>query len=256
MAELLKKGSSGAAVRELQKLLVKRGYAVDIDGRFGPQTYRAVRAFQSQNLDQHGQPLTIDGVAGPITWWSLSHPKPLIEKPSAVDYGTMPPKSLGGSRAGRAALAMAIRELKAGAGEIGGNNRGKWVKKYLEPAGLKEGSSWCAAFVSWCFLAAHKGDRNMMPFQYSAGARDIQGQFRKKGWASDPQDGYEPRPGDLVFWWRESLQGWKGHIGLVHQLRDGMLYVIEGNKSPKVEGFSYVLSRMERLLGFGQVPDR
>jgi hypothetical protein len=56
-------------------------------------------------------------------------------------------------------------------------------------------------------------------------------------------------------WWREQLAGWKGHVGFVHQLRDGMLYTIEGNKSPRVQGFSYVFSRMDKLLGFGQAPD-
>jgi hypothetical protein len=34
-----------------------------------------------------------------------------------------------------------------------------------------------------------------------------------------------------------------------------MLYTIEGNKSPRVQGFSYVSSRMDKLLGFGEVPD-
>jgi hypothetical protein len=34
-----------------------------------------------------------------------------------------------------------------------------------------------------------------------------------------------------------------------------MVYTIEGNKSPRVQGFSYVLSRIEKLLGFGHVPD-
>lgn len=48
--------------------------------------------------------------------------------------------------------------------------------------------------------------------------------------------------------------GWQGHIGLVHQLKDGMLYTIEGNKISRVQGFSYVFSRMDRLLGFAQVP--
>ena len=47
----------------------------------------------------------------------------------------------------------------------------------------------------------------------------------------------------------------KGHVGLVHQLRDGFLYIIEGNKSPNVQGFFYVFSRMDKVLGFGQVPD-
>ena len=38
------------------------------------------------------------------------------------------------------------------------------------------------------------------------------------------------------------------------QVTDSMLYTIEGNRSPRVQGFSYVLSRMDQLLGFGHVP--
>ena len=71
-----KKGDRGQAVTELQQLLVQRGYPVAVDGEFGAGTYRAVRAFQSQNLDQHGMPLVVDGAVGPLTWWSLRHPKP------------------------------------------------------------------------------------------------------------------------------------------------------------------------------------
>jgi hypothetical protein len=51
------------------------------------------------------------------------------------------------------------------------------------------------------------------------------------------------------------LDGWQGHVGLVHQVKDGMLYTIEGNRSPRVQGFSYVLSRMDKLLGFGHVTE-
>jgi hypothetical protein len=93
-----------------------------------------------------------------------------------------------------------------------------------------------------------------MPFKYCPGARALLTRFRDKGWASAPQDGYQPMPGDPVFWWRVNLTGWQGHVGLVHQLLDGMLYTIEGNRSPRVQGFSYVFSRMDRLLGFGHVP--
>ena len=56
MPTSLKKGSQGPDVTEPQKLLLQRGYPVTVDGVFGTQTYRAVRAFQSQNLDQHGPP--------------------------------------------------------------------------------------------------------------------------------------------------------------------------------------------------------
>lgn len=93
-----------------------------------------------------------------------------------------------------------------------------------------------------------------MPFAYCPGARALLQEFRAKGMGYAPNSGYQPVPGDIVVWWREKLQGWLGHTGIVHQVKDGMLYTIEGNKTPCVQGFSYVLSRMERLLGFGHVP--
>jgi hypothetical protein len=255
MAKVLKKGSRDPEVKELQRLLVERGYPLEIDGIFGSETSKAVRAFQSQNLDQHGQPLVIDGEAGPLTWWSLTHPKPTIVTPSAINYEEMPSESIGGSNIGRAALATAINEIKAGAKEVGGDNAGLWVKKYLEPVELGEGNSWCASFVSWCYLQACGGDKSKMPFVYNPSARNLLQQFKKKELAHEPKSGYQPQPGDIVIWWREKLSGWLGHAGLVHQLKDGMLYTIEGNKTASVQGFSYVFSRMEKLLGFGHVPD-
>lgn len=249
MSNSLKKSDHGPAVKDLQKLLNQRGYPVKVDGDFGTKTYNAVRAFQSQNLDQHGQPLVVDGKVGELTWWSLSHPKPRIETPAAIDFTIMPPTSAGGSQAGRAALRAAIKELNLGAGEVGGNNRGLWVKKYHN--GLASpGDAWCAAFVSWCYTHAPGG----IPYNYSVGARDILRQFKQNDWANAPESGYNPVPGDIVVWWRVKADGWQGHIGLVHQLKDGMLYTIEGNKSTKVQGFSYVFSRMEKLLGFGHIP--
>jgi len=252
MMNTLRKGEQGSQVRQLQQLLVQRGYAADVNATFDTRTWQALRAFQTQNLDQHGQPLVVDGVAGPLTWWSLQHPKPFIETPTAVDYGVLP--ASGGSILGRAALAAAIGELKAGAGELGGNNRGPFVRKYLAPAGVDEGNAWCASFVSWCFLQAAGGSKPAMPFAYSPSARTLLAQFKRKGWSSAPGSGYVPVPGDIVVWWRVSLAGWLGHVGLVHSVQDGMLYTIEGNRSPRVQGFSYVLSRMDKLLGYGHVP--
>jgi len=248
----LRKGDHGPQVSLLQQQLAQRGYAVADSGSFDAATWRAVRAFQTQNLDQHGQPLVIDGVAGPLTQWSLTHPKPLIDTPTAVDYASLPAQ--GGSARGRAALAVAIGEMDAGACEQGGDNCGAFVRKYLAPAGVAEGNSWCASFVSWCFLQAAGGDRAAMPFAYVPGARAMLTEFQAKGWAHGPDSGYLPQTGDVVVWWRVKLRGWRGHVGLVHDVRDGMLYTIEGNHSPRVQGFSYVLSRMERLLGYGHVP--
>jgi hypothetical protein len=252
MPQLLKKGDRGPRVREVQNLLTEKGFLTneEVTGTFDHETYRAVRTFQSQNLDENGQPLAVDGKVGDLTWWSLHNPKPTILPPSAVDYRQMPPASAGGSPRGRAALGSAIEELRAKAGEVGGNNRGPFVRKYLKNL-APEGEPWCAGFVSFCFSQQPAAS----PFRYSVGARDILQQFKERGWANKPNSGYSPVPGDVVVWWREQLTSTKGHIGIVHQVHNGFLYTIEGNKSPNVQGFSYVFSRMDKLLGFGHVPD-
>lgn len=62
---VLRSGSSGAAVRTLQYLLRASGRSVTADGSFGPATDSAVRSYQSA----HG--LSVDGVVGDNTWFSL-----------------------------------------------------------------------------------------------------------------------------------------------------------------------------------------
>jgi peptidoglycan hydrolase-like protein with peptidoglycan-binding domain/uncharacterized protein YkwD len=62
---LLEQGAQGPAVSELQRLLGQQGCVVTVDGDFGPQTDRAVQAFQA------GMDLAVDGVVGPQTWAAL-----------------------------------------------------------------------------------------------------------------------------------------------------------------------------------------
>lgn len=52
---VLKKSDEEKAVRGLQKSLVLRGLPVEVGGTFDARTGRGVRAFPSQNPDQHGQ---------------------------------------------------------------------------------------------------------------------------------------------------------------------------------------------------------
>ncbi len=249
---LIKKGSTGASVRDLQAILNELDYVVSETGVFDAATDRAVRDFQGSHLDKHAQPLTVDGVVGQLTWWALENPRPRVTT-QAITYDEAPPAEHGESQLGRVALRVAIGELKAGAGEVGGNNKGPWVRKYMEPAGLPDGYPWCAAFVSWCFLQAVGGDRREMPFNYSAGARDIFNQLKRKGWSFTGESGKTPKPGDIVCWWRTSPTSSNGHIGFVHHCKDGFLYTIEGNKAANVAGFSYVKTRMDKLLGFARV---
>jgi lipoprotein-anchoring transpeptidase ErfK/SrfK len=68
---MLRLGSHGAAVRELQKRLIALHYfdVATADGVFGPATYHSVVAFQKV------QRLARDGVVGPATWAKLARPR-------------------------------------------------------------------------------------------------------------------------------------------------------------------------------------
>jgi N-acetyl-anhydromuramyl-L-alanine amidase AmpD len=67
-APTVRRGSKGAAVRELQKRLCAHRVKVVIDGDFGPATETGVRLFQQA----HG--LDVDGIVGPKTWAVLNQP--------------------------------------------------------------------------------------------------------------------------------------------------------------------------------------
>ena len=242
----LRKGDHGGEVRELAGLLDAKGYGFwHPADEFGAAMKSAVLDFQARHLDPRGQPLVADGVVGSLTWWALNQKRVVTPKPKGSFI--IPD---GGSDRGRAALRVGFRELRAGAVEIGANNSGRFVKKYLNGlTGMP--ANWCAAFVSHCF-----DESGEMPFKYSLGARNIRNQLKKKDWTYEDVS-VEPAPGDIVFWWRGRPKGWQGHIGLVWKVENGILYTLEGNKGTfpaRVNTFQYVLSRVPKILGFAQIP--
>lgn len=62
---VLRRGSFGSAVVELQELLLAQGMALSIDGDYGPATELAVIMFQKNNG------LIVDGIVGRQTWDKL-----------------------------------------------------------------------------------------------------------------------------------------------------------------------------------------
>lgn len=62
---VLYRGSFGDAVKELQELLVAKGFHVSIDSDFGSTTELAVMMFQKNN------DLVVDGIVGKNTWQAL-----------------------------------------------------------------------------------------------------------------------------------------------------------------------------------------
>ncbi|SDJ15400.1 NlpC/P60 family protein [Natribacillus halophilus] len=74
----LLKHDQGSDVEQLQSDLGDRGYNVQVDGIFGPETENAVKAYQSdQGLDR-------DGVAGSNTYQALASDETLDEEPDTA----------------------------------------------------------------------------------------------------------------------------------------------------------------------------
>ena len=71
----LRKGDFGEEVTYLQTLLCDVGEIITVDGKFGPATTKAVKAFQKANG------LTVDGVVGAKTWDALEKSTSHDEKP-------------------------------------------------------------------------------------------------------------------------------------------------------------------------------
>ncbi|MEY3014686.1 MAG: hypothetical protein RIT45_3421 [Pseudomonadota bacterium] len=76
---LLRKGSQGSGVSELQRLLNEHGAQppLKVDGDFGPATERAVRAYQQK------RGITVDGIAGDQTFGALRGGGPRKPRPQA-----------------------------------------------------------------------------------------------------------------------------------------------------------------------------
>lgn len=126
---VLREGSRGTAVLKLTRILKRRGHLESTRHSFNRAVRRAVEEFQARHVDELGRPLVADGVVGPLTWWALENEIEVLAPPVGVDFASMPAR--GGSPRGRAALKTGIDEMKAGSREIGGNNSGRFIKKYL-----------------------------------------------------------------------------------------------------------------------------
>lgn len=77
--ETLRPGDVGAQVVWLQRYLIGYGGkpaeiilgSGGADGKYFAKTKEAVEAFQSENVDENGKPLTVDGIAGPDTFGAM-----------------------------------------------------------------------------------------------------------------------------------------------------------------------------------------
>jgi hypothetical protein len=137
----LRRGRRGEQVRLIQEWLCLHEFEVMIDGQYGSATTQAVSDFQGST-----GVLPVTGEVDPQTFALLI--RPMAEALRRIDA----PR---GATLGQMIAAYALQHLRNGAREVGGRNRGPWVRLYLHgdqrprtphlPHGVE---SWNAGFVS------------------------------------------------------------------------------------------------------------
>lgn len=125
--------------------------------------------------------------------------------------------------------------------EIGGQNRGPDVEKYLSFVNVGPGSPWCAAFVSWCL--AHAGWPRFKSASVAAWAR----------WGiHSARTLKKPARGCLFYYLNADGTG---HIGFVVKAALGLIYTIEGNTNDEGSREGYEVCRRIRKASAYQYID-
>ncbi len=105
---MLRAGSRGAAVRNLQQLLTRAGLPATADGDFGPATERAVIKWQT------GAGIDVDGVVGPETMKSLAEFAGAQESAGEVPIKDVEEVRTATKTAAPVALVVALKDEIAG----------------------------------------------------------------------------------------------------------------------------------------------
>lgn len=208
-----KKGNRGKKVRLIQEWLCLNGLGVCVDREFGVATDYAVREFQKR------EGLKVDGIVGKRTFSRLILPMMNALKPISSDD-----KSLG-----EIVVAYAEQHLEKHPREIGGQNKGPWVRLYMNG---NEGQAWpwCAGFV--CFILKQVCQNLGMPLPIKisvscdtlAASAEEKGSFLKE---SKVVDKTQITPGSF-FLNRRTSADWI-HTGIVVRAEDEVFETIEGN---------------------------
>ena len=207
----LARGSKGADVRRVQEWLNLNGYGLGIDGDFGSVTEDGVKRFQkAKHLKQTGK-------ANQRTFSALTAPlRAVLAKP------VRKPRNLG-----TAILTYAKAHLAQHPIEVGGPNRGPWVRLYT---GGHEGEqwAWCAGFVSFVLRQASELMGIAMPIAGSVSCDQLAAQAKAAGiFLNEHRAPNELRPGSL-FLVRKSPTDWT-HTGIVAEIHPEFFRTIEGN---------------------------
>ena len=138
-------GQKGSAVKKLQEWLSLNQFGCEPDGVFGKATLSCLQQFQRKN-NLHAETTLTQGC-----WQHLIAPIHRILAP-VTSISTL----------NTTLLAVAKQHLAEHPVEVGGDNKGPWVRLYMEG---HEGTAWfwCAGFVSFMLQQACRQQKQKMP---------------------------------------------------------------------------------------------
>ena len=112
-----------------------------------------------------------------------------------------------------------------------------------------EYQDWCAIFICFCLDYAGIPEE---AFPRSDKSSDWRRQLRRLEAYEEAGNGYEPRPGDLIFFRTEEDEERPEHIGIVEKVIDGTVHTIEGNSGERVRRCEYALDDA-MIVGYGSM---
>lgn len=227
-----KKGARGKKVRLIQEWLSLNGLGLFVDGDFGAATDYAVKEFQRTKR------LKVDGVVGEKTFSML-----ILPMTNALKHISPDGKSIG-----QMVVAHAEQHLKQNPREIGGQNKGPWVRLYMNG---NDGSQWlwCAGFVSFILKRACTSLDVRLPIKTSVSCDTLAANAKEKGIflkESNAVDREQITPGSL-FLDRRTPTDWV-HTGIVVHADDEVYETVEGNTNDEGSREGYEVCK--RIRGY------
>ncbi len=248
----MKSGTSGIGRLRVQEWLTFHGHGVTLDAQFGPATAEAVRSFQAEQ----GIPAT--GIVDQTTWSRLVAP---MVRATTLRH---PAYTLN-----EAIIFVAKSHLAEHPREIGGQNRGPWVRLYCDG---NEGDAWawCAGFATYVVKQARTAETFADDVSPGGGIRTYScdawaNGFRADGMllpqATKAQVQAKVKPGCIFFLVDPKNLNDRHHTGIVTEVAaDGSwVKTIEGNTNDEGSREGYEVCARTRGVGkldFGIIAKR
>lgn len=96
-------------------------------------------------------------------------------------------------------------------------------------------TAWCSAAMNW--VCKMEG-------------LDCSGELNARSWLKVGCETVDPKPGNIVVLWRESMNSWKGHVGVFIKHDRDRIWILGGNQSNSFQISTYAKFK---LLGYRKI---